>query len=47
MMADAENAPFSNDPGLGRVLEMNTTTGERGITVESPFSDPPCDSPLS
>ncbi|MDH3751029.1 MAG: hypothetical protein OEU40_10580, partial [Gammaproteobacteria bacterium] len=40
MMADAENAPFSNQPGLGRVLEMNTTTGERGITVESPFGDP-------
>ncbi len=40
MLADAENAPFSNDPGLGRVLEMNITTGERGITVESPFSDP-------
>lgn len=40
MMADAENAPFSNQPGAGRVLEMNTTTGERGITVESPFADP-------
>ena len=40
MMADTENEPFSNQPGLGRVLEMNTTTGERGITVESPFSDP-------
>jgi len=40
MMADAMNAPFSNAPGLGRVIEMNTLTGERGITVESPFSAP-------
>ena len=23
MMADAENAPFSNDPGAGRVLEIS------------------------
>lgn len=38
MMADAMNAPFSNIPGPGRLLEMNTTTGERGITVENPFS---------
>ncbi len=40
MVADAMNAPFSNGPGAGRVLEMNTTTGERGITVGSPFTDP-------
>lgn len=40
MVADAMNAPFSNIPGGGRVLEMNTTTGERGITVGSPFTDP-------
>ncbi len=40
MMADAMNAPFSNIPGAGRVIEMNTLTGERGITVESPFRDP-------
>jgi len=50
MMADAQNAPFANsgppDPanpgaflsGPGRLLEMNTTTGERGITVDNPFS---------
>jgi hypothetical protein len=49
MAADAMNAPFSNIPGPGRVIEMNITTGERGITVNSPFiSDlqgtPICDS---
>lgn len=38
MAADAMNAPFSNIPGPGRVVEMNTTTGERGITVNVPFS---------
>ena len=38
MMADAMNADFSNNPGPGRVLEMNITTGERGITVNTPFS---------
>ena len=38
MAADAENGPFSNQPGPGRVIEMNITTGERGITVESPFN---------
>ena len=38
MAADAMNAPFSNIPGPGRVIEMNTTTGERGITVNRPFS---------
>ncbi len=37
MAADAENAPFSNQPGPGRVVEMNIGTGERGITVERPF----------
>ena len=35
MIADAMNSPFSNAPGAGRVLEMNTTTGERGITVNN------------
>ncbi len=38
MAADAQNAPFSNVPGPGRVLEMNITTGERGITVNRPFN---------
>lgn len=38
MMADAMNAPFSNIPGPGRLLEMNTTTGERGITVANPLT---------
>ncbi len=48
MMADSQNAPFANtgpvDPvtgitqsGPGRILEMNTTTGERGITVLNPL----------
>ena len=49
MLADAMNAPFSNIPGPGRAIEMNTTTGERGITVNNPFSPanvgtPICDS---
>lgn len=35
MMADAMNAPFSNIPGPGRVIEMNIFTGERGITVNN------------
>ena len=38
MAADAQNGPFSNAPGPGRVLEMNITTGERGITVNRPFN---------
>ena len=38
MAADAQNGPFSNAPGPGRVVEMNITTGERGITVDVPFS---------
>ena len=46
MMADAQNEPFSNNPGLGRVLEMNITTGERGITVDSPFIVDPSDPDL-
>jgi len=37
MLADAQNAPFSNIPGFGRVIEMNITTGVRGITVDRPF----------
>ncbi len=37
MVADSQNAPFSNIPGPGRLLEMNTTTGLRGITVDNPF----------
>jgi len=49
MVADAMNGPFSNTPGVGRVLEMNTTTGERGITVINPLTPanvgtPICDS---
>lgn len=49
MAADAMNVPFSNIPGAGRVIEMNITTGERGITVNAPFSSentgtPICDS---
>jgi hypothetical protein len=44
MLADAMNAPFSNIPGPGRVLEMNIFTGERGITVNNslvPANDNP------
>ena len=43
MAADAQNPPFANtgaNPTAGspgRVLEMNITTGERGITVNRPF----------
>ena len=38
MMADAMNTPFASAGGPGRVLEMNIFTGERGITVNTPFS---------
>jgi hypothetical protein len=37
MLADAQYAPFAA-AGPGRVLEMNITTGERGITVNNPFN---------
>jgi len=46
MMADAMNAPFSNIPGPGRLLEMNTTTGQRGITVSNPFTPANVGTPL-
>lgn len=38
MVADAQNAPFSAATGPGRVIEQNIITGERGITVDNPFS---------
>jgi len=43
MMADAMNStpnnpPFASAQGPGRVLEMNIFTGERGITVDTPFN---------
>ncbi|VAW51419.1 hypothetical protein MNBD_GAMMA06-677, partial [hydrothermal vent metagenome] len=39
MMADAMNAPFAGPvTGPGRVIEMNIITGERGITVNNPFT---------
>jgi hypothetical protein len=38
MVADAQNTPFASAFGAGRVLEMNTTTGERGLTVTTPFT---------
>ena len=43
MMADAMNStpnnpPFASNQGPGRVLEMNIFTGERGITVNTPFN---------
>ncbi len=37
MVADPQNPPFAA-AGPGRVLEMNIITGERGITVNTPFS---------
>ncbi len=37
MVADASNAPFGV-AGDGRVIEQNIITGERGITVDNPFS---------
>lgn len=46
MLADAMNAPFSNIPGPGRVLEMNIFTGERGITVDVPFTAANANTPI-
>ena len=46
MAADAQNAPFSSAPGPGRVLEMNITTGERGITVNRPFNSSNIGTPI-
>jgi len=37
MVADAQFAPASSNPGPGRVIEQNIITGERGITVNNPF----------
>ena len=37
MVADAQNTPFASANGAGRVVEINTTTGERGLTVNTPF----------
>lgn len=37
MVADAQNGPFAA-AGPGRVIEQNIITGERGITVNNPFS---------
>jgi hypothetical protein len=38
MVADAQNPPFASGGGPGRVIEQNIITGERGITVNNPFS---------
>jgi len=38
MVADAQNPPFASAAGPGRVIEQNIITGERGITVNNPFS---------
>ncbi|MDT8388435.1 MAG: hypothetical protein RQ736_13055 [Thiogranum sp.] len=38
MVADAQNAPFASVNGPGRVIERNIITGERGITVNNPFT---------
>ncbi len=47
MMADAMNAPFAGPvTGPGRVIEMNIITGERGITVNNPFSGTNAGTPI-
>ena len=47
MMADAMNAPFAGPvTGPGRVVEMNIITGERGITVNNPFSPANAGTPI-
>ena len=38
MVADAQFTPFASADGPGRVIEQNIITGERGITVNNPFS---------
>jgi hypothetical protein len=38
MVADAQNAPFAQANGDGRVVEQNIITGDRGITVNNPFT---------
>jgi len=40
MVSDAMNAPFAVANGPGQVVEQNIITGERGITVNNPFTDP-------
>ena len=37
MMADAQNAPFADANGPGRVVEMNMFTGTLGIVFGNPF----------
>lgn len=39
MLADAQFTPAASAGGPGRVLEMNIFTGERGITVNTPFNE--------
>ncbi|UCC56144.1 MAG: hypothetical protein JSU75_12610 [Gammaproteobacteria bacterium] len=52
MAADAQNFPFANTGvnaaagSPGRVLEMNITTGERGITVNRPFAPEYLNTPI-
>lgn len=38
MVADAQFLPFASADGPGRVIEQNIITGERGITVNNPFT---------
>jgi hypothetical protein len=38
MVADAQFLPFASANGPGRVIEQNIITGERGITVNNPFT---------
>lgn len=47
MMADAMNAPFAGPlTGPGRVIEMNIITGQRGITVNNPYSPTNASTPI-
>jgi hypothetical protein len=46
MIADAQFTPFASANGPGRVLEMNTTTGERGLTVNNPFTPDAAGTPV-
>lgn len=38
MVSDAQFGPFASADGPGRVIEQNIITGERGITVNNPFT---------
>jgi hypothetical protein len=46
MVADAQFLPFASADGPGRVIEQNILTGERGITVNNPFSGANAGTPI-